>query len=160
MTWKSKVMISVFFGLIFGLWGEGMAGNTATQTVRFQIQALSEIAVSGNPNILVVEKDRLLKKEVVDRSTTYAITTNSVNQKITGKIDVPMPNGVTLTINLSPPNGTAGTGEVVLSDTATDLVTGIYRKAAANLPITYRLSAAPQADVQNSQRTIILTITH
>jgi len=154
------IFIAMLIGLTGPLCGEGKAGNTATQTIRFQILGVNEIAVSGSPALLIAEKGNRLKSEASDCSTTYSITTNLSNQKITGKIDAPMPAGVTLTVNMVPPNGAAGAGEVVLSNADTDLVTGIYRNGARNLPITYRLSANPQSEIQSAQRTITFTITY
>ncbi len=154
------IFVSILIGFPSPLGNEAKAGNKATQIIRFQILGVSEIAVSGNPALLVVEKDNPLKREALDGSTSYSIITNLSNQKITGKIDAPMPAGVTLTLKMAPPDGASGAGEVVLSNTDADLVTGIYRKRAGNLPITYRLSANPQSEIQMGQRTVTFTITH
>ena len=99
--------IAVLIGLTGPLCGEGKAGNTATQTIRFQMLGVNEIAVSGSPALLIAEKGNPLKSEASDRSTTYSISTNLSNQKITGKIDAPMPAGVNLTVNMAPLVGQA-----------------------------------------------------
>ncbi len=80
---------------------------------------------------------------MTDNSTATAIT-NGTTMKITGAIDSAMPTGLTLKVNLADPDDTGSAvsaGDVILSATAADLVTGIGPVAQEGLTITYTLSA-------------------
>ncbi|PKL47494.1 MAG: hypothetical protein CVV42_12955 [Candidatus Riflebacteria bacterium HGW-Riflebacteria-2] len=140
--------------------GAVFAGATADQTVTYEVTAINEISVSGNPAALTVstavagaEPD-----EVSDSTTTYAITTNQ-SKKITGVLDTAMPAGVTLKINLVAPTGGTTVTDVTLLGTATDLVTGISPVAESGKTITYKLSATVAAGVvASANKTVTLTI--
>lgn len=137
------------------------SAQTASQIVRFQVNAVNQLAVSGNPSALVVNTASAgaAPTAATSSGTSYAITTNETNQKITASIDQAMPSGVSLELNLAAPSGAASAGNVPLNTAAADVVTGISNTAAASLPITYRLVATPAADVTGpSTRTVTLTI--
>ncbi len=124
--------------------------QTATQLVRFQVNAVNQIAVTGNPPSLVINSATAgsTPTAVIAGGTTYAITTNESNQKIAASIDQVMPGGVILEVTLAPPSGASSAGAVALGTTGADVVSGISTTTATALPITYRLSAA--ADVMMS----------
>lgn len=138
------------------------AGNTAQQTVTFEVQAIDEISVSGNPAALIVSTATAGSEPdaVTNNATTYAVTTNGTNMKITGDLDVAMPANTTLQVNLTAPTGGSSSGAVTLSASAGDLVTGITQKAESGLTITYTLSATVSAGiVASDSRTVTLTLT-
>ena len=138
------------------------AGNTAQQTVTFEVQAIDEISVSGNPAALIVSTATAGSEPdaVTNNATTYAVTTNGTNKKITGDLDVAMPANTTLQVNLTAPTGGSSAGAVTLSASAADLVTGITQKAESGLTITYTLSATVSAGiVASDSRTVTLTLT-
>ncbi len=138
------------------------AGNTATQTVTFEVQAINEISVSGNPGNLVISTATAGSDpdDATDNSTSYSITTNESSKKITGSIDAAMPANTTLKVNLTAPTGASSAGSVTLSTTAADLVTGIATLAESGLTITYTFSATVSAGVVASDsRTVTLTLT-
>jgi hypothetical protein len=135
--------------------------QTATQVVRFQVSPINQIAVSGNPAPLVIGSATAgsAPTPVSAAGTTYAITTNETNQKITASIDQPMPTGVTLEVTLAPPGGAASAGAVTLGTAGCDVITGISATNAASLPITYRLSAVTNAQMNTpADRTVTFTI--
>ena len=135
--------------------------QTATQVVRFQVNAINQIAVSGNPAPLIINSATAgsAPTSVTANGSSYAITTNELNQKITASIDQALPNGVTLDVTLAAPGGAASIGAVSLSTSGADVVTGISSTAASSLPITYRLSAAPSAQMPApAARTVTFTI--
>ena len=145
--------------------GVALAGDadaqTATQVVRFQVNAVSQIAVSGNPTPMVVNSAVAgnAPTAVTSTGTRYAVTTNETNQKITASIDQPLPSGVSLEVNLAPPAGASSAGNVPLSTAGSDVVTGISNTAESALPITYRLIATPTASMSSpASRTVTLTI--
>ena len=142
--------------------GAAFAGNTATQTVTFEVQAIDEISASGDPGALTISTATAGSEptDATDNSTTYAVTTNGTNKKITGDIDSDMPSNTTLQVNLGAPTGGSSSGDVTLSTTAADLVTGITQRAESGLTVSYTLSATVAAGVVASDtRTVTLTLT-
>jgi hypothetical protein len=158
-----KLVLGLFgLGLVFGLSVLVMAGNTAQQTVTYQVDAINEISVSGNPGNLVVNSATAGSEPNVDtdNSTNWAITTNQTARKMTGSINTDMPTDVTLYINLTEPTGGVSGGDVSLSSTGADLVTSIETVAESGLTITYTLSATVSAGVvAQAQKTVTLTLT-
>jgi hypothetical protein len=143
-------------GAVFG-------ANTAQQTVTFEVQAIDEMGVSGNPAALIVSTATAGSQpdDATDNSTTYAITTNGTNKKITGAIDSAMPANTTLQVNLTAPTGGSSAGAVTLTTSAADLVTAISQLAESGLTVTYTLSATVAAGVVASDtRTVTLTLTN
>ncbi|MDI3543420.1 MAG: hypothetical protein PWP57_1025 [Candidatus Atribacteria bacterium] len=160
---RKYLVLSLAVLLVFGLGTVALAANTATQTVTYQVDAINEISVSGDPSALTVSTATAGSEPdaVTDNSTTYAITTNETSKKITGAIDTAMPTGLTLEVNLAAPTaGGTSAGDVALSATAADLVTGIAQIAESGLGITYTLSATVAAGVVTSAtKTVTLTLT-
>jgi len=147
-------------GLVLGASGLAMAGATANQTVTYEVQAINELSVSGSPDAIIVNAATAGSQpdEASNALTSYAITTNQ-SRKITGAIDTAMPSGVTLKIALAAPTGGTSSGDVTLSATAADLVTGISTLAESGKAITYKLSALTTAGVVASAvKTVTLTI--
>jgi hypothetical protein len=159
-----KVMIGLIsLVLILSMAGIASAGNTAQQTVTFQVTAINELAVSGNPAALVINSAVAGSgpSPVTDSSTTYDITTNEAAKKITGSIDVNMPANTTLEANLTAPTGGSSTGYTTLSTTSADLVTGISTLNESGKGIDYRFSATMAAGILASDtRTVTLTLTN
>jgi hypothetical protein len=139
------------------------AGHAAaqTQTVTFEVQAINQMSVSGNPAGLAVNAAVAgsAPTPATDASTTWAITTNQTGTKVTAALDLDMPAGVTLTANLAAPAGATSAGAVALSSTPADVVTGITKLNEAGKTITYTLSATAEAGVVASDtRTVTYTI--
>jgi hypothetical protein len=142
--------------------GAGYAADSATQTVTFEVTAINELSISGNPAPLTVSTATAggAPNSVSDSTTSYSITTNETNRKITGALNTDMPSGVTLSVSLAAPAGATSAGPQALSTTAADLVTGISTLNETAKTITYQLSAASAAGVVPSgTRTVTLTIT-
>jgi hypothetical protein len=147
--------------VIATLCSAGAAAQTATQVVRFQVTALSQIAVTGSPEPLVINTASAgsAPSAVTNSGTSYGITTNESNQKITASLNQSMPAGVSLAVSLAAPSGAASAGSIELGTAAADVVTGISAVSASSLPITYRLSAAPGAGMSApALRTVTFTI--
>lgn len=138
----------------------GAAGQSATQVVRIQVNAINQIGVSGAPEPLVISSATAgqAPASVTASGGSWAVTTNEANQKVTASLDQPLPAGIALEVSLQPPAGAAASGDVRLGTAASDVVTGIHRLAAAALPITYRLTATPQATTTIATRTVTFTI--
>lgn len=141
-----------------------IAANTATQTITFQVQAVNEISVTGNPAALTVSTATAGSNPdtVTDSSTAYSISTNESTKKITGQITAGgnMPANVTLELSLAAPTGGSSSGYVSLNSTgASDLVTAISTIAESSKTITYRLSATVGAgEVVSDTRVVTITL--
>jgi hypothetical protein len=158
---KTRLIIAAAMALVLGLSSLALAGSTATQSVTYEVQAINEISVSGDPDSLIINTATAGSEpnDATDNSTTYAITTNGSNKKITGAIDTAMPSNVTLKINLTAPTGGTSVGPVVLSATAADLVTEISTVAESGKTIAYTLTATVGAGVvASASKTVTLTI--
>jgi hypothetical protein len=158
---KALVLLTAV-GLTSGLCSLLMAGNTAQQTVTYQVDAINEISVSGNPGVLAVNTATAGSQpnDDTDNSTSWAVTTNGTNKKMTGETNTDMPASVTLKVNLTAPTGGSSQGDVTLSTTPANLVTSITRVVGSNLTVTYTLSATVAAGVVNhAQKTVTLTLT-
>ena len=131
--------------------------QTATQVVRFQVNAVNQIGVSGTPVPMVIATAiaGAAPSSVTANGASYAVTTNESNQKITASLDQPLPSGVMLEVSLAPPAGAVSTGNISLSTAAADVVTGISSTAATSLPITYRLSASAAVGMSAPEARIV-----
>jgi hypothetical protein len=122
------------------------SAQSANQVVTFRVNPISEIAVSGAPMPIVVDAPRAgVETSAMVGGTSYAITTNEGNQKISAALDRPMPDGVTLAVSLGAPDGGASRGLVPLGTRASDVVTAIPAGAGHGLPIVFALSATKVA---------------
>ena len=139
---------------------DGVRAQTATQVVRFEVTAINQIGISGSPAPLAITTATAgsAPTSVTAGGSSLAVTTNEQNKKITAALDQPLPSGVTLEVTLAAPSGAASHDYVPLSTSGADLVTGISSTNAASLPLTYRLSAVPQASIGVQTRTVTYTI--
>ena len=139
---------------------ESLLAQTATQTVTFSVVPVSRVAVSGSAGPIVVSTASAgsAPTSASMGGTSYAITTNETNQKISAALDQPMPSGVSLAVALSAPSGASSTGSMTLSTASADVVTGISSVSASALPIVYTLSATATAAVAPGTRTVTFTI--
>jgi hypothetical protein len=161
---KRVLVLFTVAALLLFTGGLSLASNSAPQTVTFQVQAINEISVSGNPAALIVSAATAGSEpdSVSNSATTYAITTNcgADAKKITAAINADMPSGVTLNLTLAEPTNGTSAGAKSLSTLAEDVVTAIDAVAESGLTITYELSATVAAGVLSSDtRTVTLTLT-
>ncbi|MFZ3046687.1 MAG: hypothetical protein WA151_12305 [Desulfatirhabdiaceae bacterium] len=155
--------VTAFLAAIFVLGASDitMAGVSVNQTIGYEVQAINELSVSGSPSALIVNTAiaGFQPDPVSNALTTYAITTNGINKKITGMINTPMPDYVTLKITLVAPTSGSSVSEVTLGTTPADLVTGISQLAESAKTITYKLTALTSAGViPSAVKTVTLTI--
>lgn len=142
--------------------GSALAANTDNQTVTLQVTAINEIAVSGDPGALIVNTATAGAEPdtATDNSTDYDITTNESNKRITGVLDAAVPANTELYVFLVAPTGATSAGDVQLTTSAADLVTGITTLAETNRTITYKYYASVAAGVvASTTRTVTLTLT-
>ena len=92
-------------------------------------------------------------------STTYSVTNVLGTKKLVGRLNTAMPAHVTLKMQVAAPSGASSSGQVSLTASNQDLVTGIGLVTQSGLPITFTLSATVQAAVVTAgTRTVTLTL--
>lgn len=139
----------------------GVAGGASAQTasVTYQVTAIEEMALSGSPLALVIDNATKLKNGVTNSATTWDMTSNKTNTKVTAAIDLAMAPDVTLKVDLAAPTGATNVADAALGTTAVDLVTGITKVQQSGLVVTYTLNALPTAGVvASTTRTVTYTI--
>lgn len=129
--------------------------SAQTASVTYEITAINEASFTGTPAKLLIDAASKLSG-VSDASTTWSVTTNQTDMKVQGAVTA-LPTGVTLEVELGEPTGAVSTKQS-LGATAQDLVTGVTTLQAADLPVTYTLSATPTAGVV-SEATATVTYT-
>ena len=140
--------------------GTILEAQTATQTVTFSVVSSSRAAIASIATPMTV------RAAIANSTTTsasvagssYAITTNELNQKISASLNEAMPSGLSLAVSLSPPTGAASRGTTQLGATAADVVTGISATNAMSLPLVYTLTASSVSDRSN-RRIVTYTVT-
>jgi hypothetical protein len=153
-------VLAVVFALVVS--GLALAGNTANQTVSFEVYSTDQIAVSGNPDTLVIDSVEIGGEpdDATSSVTSYAYTTNNDDRRINGRLDFAMPEGTWLSIELQAPLGAWSEGPVLLDTFGRDLVTGIDAGYASGKTITYRFHCPVESGfVGTSSRTVTLTLT-
>ena len=141
--------------------GAALGADVSTHVMTFDFQAVNEIEITGTPSLTVASAIAGEQpQEVTDSSSTCAITTNGANKRITASIDTATPAYVTLKVNVAAPSGSGTSqGDVTLSTSASDVVTGMSHVADSNPAITYKLSATVQAGVLSTDtRTVTFTL--
>ncbi|MBI4859401.1 MAG: hypothetical protein HY815_03965 [Candidatus Riflebacteria bacterium] len=138
------------------------AGNTASQTVTFEVRAVNEVSVSGNPDQLEILTATAGSQPdaAVDATTTYSLTTNGRNRKLTAVLDSGLPPNVNLRVALAPMAGATSPGTVELSSVAAaDVLTGITSARGTGLGVRYTLTAdAAAGKMAPSIRVVKLTL--
>lgn len=132
-------------------------------TVGCSLALANEIFVSGNPSALVINTATagFEPLPVSDASTTYSIDILDSNKKITGAIDAAMLANTYLKVALTAPTGATSIGQITLTTTDQDLVTGLEENMVeSGLGISYEFSAAVSAGILTmASKTVTFTIT-
>lgn len=161
---KTLVLFLAMALVVFGFAAMAQAAQPSydTQTVTIEVKAIRAISVSG-PVSLTIDTAIAGQEpgDVSDASTTYFITTNKQDQKITASIDSPMPQGTHLKVKLGAPGVGNSQGDVTLADEGIgyEVVTGIS-KVAGNGTITYTFSVDGVAvgEVPSTDRMVTFTL--
>jgi ribosomal protein S11 len=134
-------------------------GNIAAQTVTFEVSAISLITVTGSPTLVVAAATAGgAPSSATNNSTSYSLTTNEPNKKITAVLNQAMPANVSLEVSLATPGSGTSAGNRTLTTTGVDVVTGISPVNGSGA-ITYTLSATAAAGTVASQtRTVTFTV--
>lgn len=133
--------------------------NVSTQQVSINVEDIAVIAVQGTINMTISAASAGQAPAPATASTTYALTTNGKEMKISAELDQDMPDGLTLFADMASPNGARSRGKKALSDRSTDLLHNITKVNASGLSLNYEAVATVEADVDNVVRTVTYTIT-
>lgn len=141
------------------------AGNSSvTQTVTIEVKPITRLAVTGNPNPLIIS-DAVPGSDfssVSDENTKYSLTTNLDNMKIVASINDRMPAGTKLIVKLSSSKA-ASAGSVDLSSALSpvDVVTGLSKSSDMNQSISYTFAANSDVyEIPTQTRVVTLTLTN
>ena len=152
--WKGGIVAAIL-GFLPGV----AAAQTTTTTVQYQVSAINVIAFQGSPSLTITAASPGSAPDPVTVGATWAVTTNQTGAKITARVNIAMPAGLTLEATLAPPSGATSTGVQTLTTTAQDMVTGITKLAAGGMAVTYTLTATSAAGVVSGSATVTYTIT-
>ncbi|CAN5896333.1 hypothetical protein BH11GEM1_BH11GEM1_23910 [soil metagenome] len=149
-----------FLGVFALVCGRILEAQTATQTVTFSVVSSSRAAIASVATPMTVRAaiTNGTSTSASVAGSSYAITTNESNQKISASLNEAMPSGLSLAVSLSPPAGAASRGVTQLGATATDVVTGISAADAASLPLVYTLTASG-VPTRSNRRVVTYTVT-
>lgn len=157
---RSAICACALAALSLGPTATETAAQTASATVTFEVREIDEISLSGDPDPLVVSRSSEgAIMSAVDAGTAWSVTTNQTGRKVTALLDSDLPPGITLHVRLDPPTGGTSRGSVPLATTARDLIVDFGSVRAADLGITYTLSATAEAGVlSRTSRVVTFTI--
>lgn len=153
---------AMLFGLaaVVALASGAMASNSAQQQLSFQINEINEISLGVAPGTFVIETFEGAGGQPVSISqgTTYSLSTNGTNKRVTAALDENMPANTTLEVLFEAPTGAAAEVKA-LSATAVDVVTGITNESITDGDIAYNFSATLEAgNFGSATRTVTYTI--
>lgn len=158
---NNLVLILVFLLIVF-LNFPLLAATTTTRTVTITVSSINSLGVTGPPGTLAITSAVAGSQptDATDASTSYRVSTNNTNRRITGQITTggDMPTGLTLKISLDATGiGTSVGQQTLISTAAVNLVTAITQIYGIKV-ITYTLSATVAAGEVSGSRTITLTV--
>ena len=151
-------VIAVCGSLALALCAGQVQAQTATQMVRFKVVAMNRVAIASASASLTMQRPSAanVRTTAAVAGSSYGITTNEANQKITASLNAPLPRGVSLSVALAAPDGAKSKGTKALGTASADVVTGITAVSASELPITYTLSGSAE---KIGPRVVTYTIT-
>lgn len=136
--------------------------QTATQNVTIVVPEVELISVNDAAKTITFTTPTAGNNFAdATASSSYNLTVNTTNNKITGALSAAYATGITLKATLGAPTGASSAGAVTLGTTAVNLVTGVGTVAQTGLAIGYTASATAAAGPNGpgETRTVTFTIT-
>lgn len=148
--------LNVFFGLC--VCSAVFSDFHLQQTIVFSVDAINQMGqITGPAPVFALQGCGCNSASCIN---TYSVSTNETNKKISGSLDADMPQGTSLSVNLSPPSGARSMGTQVLSATPVDLVVELSMVSETGLPMVYTFSATAQGGVVSTRsRVVTYTLT-
>jgi len=149
--------------------GLALGGTTGSHTVNITLQEIAELDCIGSPSTLVLSNASTtpgsLPPPATDATTSLSWTScvaSGNTRKITVALDANYPAGIVLRATVAKPAGSNGTsaGQQTLSNTATDMLTGITGEACTGATVTFEASLSSSvAPVASESRIVTWTLT-
>jgi hypothetical protein len=167
-TWLTGTVLAL------GIAGLILANNTATQAMQVTIQSISVLGTTGNPATLAVSAPGTAGAIPANptSNSTYAQYTSTVAAGVTRKLQAnwaltdAAPAGCVLKLTATPGSGQGTTaGQITMSSTATNIVTGIGGCATgttstSGAQLTYVLTINSMTSlVAGDNHTVSITLT-
>ena len=165
---KMRKLSIILLAAVFciGLSGIAVAGDSAQQTVTYEVEAINELAFSANPSPLIIDSTydgtAWAPIEHAEGSAAYDITTNCGTdaKKITAQLNENTTGTMELKIYLMAPSGAETSGTTTLTTTPSDVLINIDAVAEENIEIHYWFYATLNDHVvASTTRTVTLTLT-
>ena len=134
--------------------------NVASQQVTINVSEIAVIAIQGNVSMNINSATAGQAPDAATTSSSYAVSTNGSQKKISAALDVNMPSGLTLSATMAAPSGASSAGKQALTSSAVDLVTNITRVRGTGLSLDYEAAATVDAVPDSYVRTVTYTITN
>lgn len=118
------------------------------------------VTPAGSPSLVVSTAVAGFElSPATDATATVTVTTSGTNQKILARLSTALPPGVSLTMSIAPPTGATGHGNVSLTTSDQNIVTGLPDATTySNLSITYTLTATTSATIETIMRTVVISL--
>ena len=157
---KFFIGLALIAVLALGLATMVMAASSDNHTVTVTVTAINEVGISGGNVTLTINSATPGSEpdDATDSTTTDLLwTTNESTKKITVDTDLAAPD-FTLTVEAASVSGGTSAGEVTLSTTAQDFVTGVST-TTGSCDLSYTASATASDGTGSEVHTVTYTIT-
>ena len=114
---------------------------TADQTVNMSVSSINSLSFASSVS-LTVNAGTIGSSSLTPAtaSSTYGIISNDSSAKLSASIDIDMPAGSSLEVNLAAPTGGTAVGSTALSTVPVDLVTAIPAVSESGVALTYKFT--------------------
>jgi hypothetical protein len=135
------------------------AGNTDNHQVTVQVNDINELAITGGSKTLTISSATAGSdpNNATNTQCNLAWTTNNTGKKVTVATDLSSQN-FTLKVEATSISGGTSAGQVTVSDTPTDFVTGVA-ETTGNCTLSYTASATAAQGTGSDVHTITYTLT-
>lgn len=134
------------------------SADSAVQDVDLTVQEVNDISVGGSVSLSLTSSSPG-QALTGTSSSTYSITSNSATgKKITAQLGAALETGLGLKVTLQAPSGATSAGEVTLSESAVDVVTGVSAVAESGLTVDYAATATPSVAPDTYSAEVTYTI--
>jgi hypothetical protein len=152
--------ICVGLALMIGVTSVAYVANHDTITVNYEVKFIAELSISEDSVKLNIDRtEEGFKATNTTGIAHYNITTICAadSKKITAALDEDLPTGLTLKLNCTAPAGASSAGEVIITQSAADVVTGVDSVVGAALNMALEATVR-DGMVSSASRTFTLTI--
>ena len=152
----------LLLSLVLAASASAQSSNSTTQNVTVVVEEVNEISVSDDVTLTVNTATTAGGDfdPVENTASTYAVTSNGSNKKITGQLVADFTTGITLEVDLVAPSSGSSEGKQTLtSASAVDLVTGVAQVSDSGLGITYTATVDGDVAPNGTGETQVVTFT-